>query len=62
MNQDLIEIGETPYSNPRNTSGSLKLQDSAGFLNDRWIAVFIMGTNCLFNHSLKHTISSGMGF
>lgn len=30
MNQDLIEIGETPYSNPRNTaSGSLKLQDSA---------------------------------
>ena len=30
MNQDLIEIGEAPYSNPRNTaSGSLKLQDSA---------------------------------
>jgi DNA ligase (NAD+) len=30
MNQDLIEIGETPYSNPRNTaSGSLKLQNSA---------------------------------
>lgn len=29
MNQNLIEIGETPYSNPRNTaSGSLKLQDS----------------------------------
>lgn len=29
MNLDLIEIGETPYSNPRNTaSGSLKLQDS----------------------------------
>ena len=29
MNQDLIEIGETPYSNPRNTaSGSLKLQAS----------------------------------
>ena len=29
MNQQLIEIGETPYSNPRNTaSGSLKLQDS----------------------------------
>ena len=29
MNQDLIEIGETPYANPRNTaSGSLKLQDS----------------------------------
>lgn len=30
MNQEIIEIGETPYSNPRNTaSGSLKLQDSA---------------------------------
>lgn len=30
MNRELIEIGETPYSNPRNTaSGSLKLQDSA---------------------------------
>lgn len=30
MNQDLIEIGETPYSNPRNTaSGSLKLQNSS---------------------------------
>ena len=29
MNQELIDIGETPYSNPRNTaSGSLKLQDS----------------------------------
>ncbi|MDD3003954.1 NAD-dependent DNA ligase LigA [Flavobacterium sp.] len=29
MNQQLIEIGETPYSNPRNTaSGSLKLQNS----------------------------------
>ena len=30
MNQELIEIGEAPYANPRNTaSGSLKLQDSA---------------------------------
>lgn len=30
MNQELIEIGETPYANPRNTaSGSLKLQDSS---------------------------------
>ena len=30
MNEELIEIGEMPYSNPRNTaSGSLKLQDSA---------------------------------
>lgn len=30
MNQALIDLGEEPYSNPRNTaSGSLKLQDSA---------------------------------
>ena len=30
MNQELLDIGEQPYSNPRNTaSGSLKLQDSA---------------------------------
>ncbi|MBE0423240.1 MAG: NAD-dependent DNA ligase LigA [Lutibacter sp.] len=30
MNEDRIDIGEEPYSNPRNTaSGSLKLQDSA---------------------------------
>jgi len=30
MNQELIEIGDEPYSNPRNTaSGSLKLQDSS---------------------------------
>lgn len=30
MNRELVEIGETPYSNPRNTaSGSLKLQDSS---------------------------------
>ena len=30
MNQELIETGETPYANPRNTaSGSLKLQDSS---------------------------------
>jgi DNA ligase (NAD+) len=29
MNQALVEIGEAPYANPRNTaSGSLKLQDS----------------------------------
>lgn len=29
MNEELIELGEVPYSNPRNTaSGSLKLQDS----------------------------------
>ena len=29
MNQELIDIGETPYSNPRNTASvSLKLQDS----------------------------------
>ncbi len=30
MNRELVEIGEAPYANPRNTaSGSLKLQDSS---------------------------------
>ena len=30
MNQELVAIGETPYSNPRNTaSGSLKLKESS---------------------------------
>jgi DNA ligase (NAD+) len=35
MNQDLIEIGETPYSNPRiQLLGVLKLQDSAEVAKD----------------------------
>ena len=48
MNQELIEIGETPYSNPRNTaSGSLKLQDSALVAKRplECLLYFIVGTN-----------------
>ncbi len=52
MNQDLIEIGETPYSNPRNTaSGSLKLQDSAEVAKRPLdcLLYFITGQNLPFN-------------
>lgn len=52
MNQDLIEIGETPYSNPRNTaSGSLKLQDSAEVAKRPLdcLLYFIAGNNLPFN-------------
>ena len=48
MNQELIEIGETPYSNPRNTaSGSLKLQDSSEVAKRPFecLLYFIVGNN-----------------
>ena len=51
MNQDLIEIGETPYSNPRNTaSGSLKLQDSAEVAKRPLdcLLYFVIGNNLPF--------------
>jgi DNA ligase (NAD+) len=51
MNQELIEIGETPYSNPRNTaSGSLKLQDSAEVAKRPLdcLLYFIVGNNLPF--------------
>ena len=51
MNQDLIEIGETPYSNPRNTaSGSLKLQDSAEVAKRSLdcLLYFLIGNNLPF--------------
>ena len=51
MNQDLIEIGETPYSNPRNTaSGSLKLQDSAEVAKRPLdcLLYFLIGSNLPF--------------
>ena len=53
MNQDLIEIGETPYSNPRNTaSGSLKLQDSSEVAKRplECLLYFITGKNLPFNN------------
>ncbi len=58
MNQELIEIGEQPYSNPRNTaSGSLKLQDSAEVAKRPLdcLLYFITGNNLPF-----HTQYSGL--
>ena len=51
MNQELIEIGEAPYSNPRNTaSGSLKLQDSAEVAKRPLdcLLYFLIGSNLPF--------------
>ncbi|MBC7439482.1 MAG: NAD-dependent DNA ligase LigA [Flavobacterium sp.] len=51
MNQDLIEIGETPYSNPRNAaSGSLKLQDSTEVAKRplECLLYFLIGNNLPF--------------
>lgn len=51
MNQELIEIGETPYSNPRNTaSGSLKLQDSTEVAKRPLdcLLYFVIGNNLPF--------------
>jgi DNA ligase (NAD+) len=51
MNQELIELGDTPYSNPRNTaSGSLKLQDSAEVAKRPLdcLLYFVIGNNLPF--------------
>jgi DNA ligase (NAD+) len=56
MNQELIEIGETPYSNPRNTaSGSLKLQDSAEVAKRPLdcLLYFIVGNNLPFQSQFE---------
>jgi DNA ligase (NAD+) len=56
MNQDLIEIGETPYSNPRNTaSGSLKLQDSAEVAKRplECLLYFVTGNNLPFSSQFE---------
>ncbi|HEY0092326.1 MAG TPA: NAD-dependent DNA ligase LigA [Flavobacterium sp.] len=48
MNRELVELGEVPYSNPRNTaSGSLKLQDSA--------EVAKRPLECLIYLTMEHT-------
>ena len=52
MNQELIDIGEVPYSNPRNTaSGSLKLQDSTEVAKRPLdcLLYFIIGNNLPFH-------------
>ena len=56
MNQELIEIGEIPYSNPRNTaSGSLKLQDSAEVAKRplECLLYFIVGNNLTTNSQFE---------
>jgi DNA ligase (NAD+) len=56
MNQDLIEIGELPYSNPRNTaSGSLKLQDSAEVAKRPLdcLLYFLIGNNLPFKSQFE---------
>jgi DNA ligase (NAD+) len=56
MNHDLIEIGETPYSNPRNTaSGSLKLQDSAEVAKRplECLLYFVTGNNLPFSSQFE---------
>lgn len=56
MNQELIEIGETPYSNPRNTaSGSLKLQDSAEVAKRplECLLYFLIGNNLPFHSQFE---------
>jgi DNA ligase (NAD+) len=56
MNQELIEIGETPYSNPRNTaSGSLKLQDSSEVAKRplECLLYFIVGNNLNINSQFE---------
>ena len=65
MNQELIEIGETPYSNPRNTaSGSLKLQDSSETAKRplECLLYFLIGKNLTFNtqfEALQHARNWG---
>ena len=52
MNQELIEIGETSYSNPRNTaSGSLKLKESAEVAKRplECLLYFLIGKDLPFN-------------
>ena len=56
MNQELIEIGETPYSNPRNTaSGSLKLQDSSEVAKRPLdcLLYFLIGNNLPFTSQFE---------
>ena len=61
MNQDLIEIGETPYSNPRNTaSGSLKLQDSTEVAKRPLdcLLYFLIGNQLPFNSQIESLASA----
>ena len=56
MNQELMDLGELPYSNPRNTaSGSLKLQDSAEVSKRPLdcLLYFIIGPNLPFRSQFE---------
>jgi len=60
MNQELIDIGELPYSNPRNTaSGSLKLQDSSEVAKRplECLLYYIVGANNFFS-TQYHTLEA----
>ncbi len=61
MNQELIEMGETPYSNPRNTaSGSLKLQDSSEVAKRPLdcLLYFIVGSKLPFDSQFESLITA----
>jgi len=61
MNQELIEIGETPYSNPRNTaSGSLKLQDSSEVAKRplECLLYFVTGEKLPFSSQFEGLVSA----
>lgn len=66
MNMELIDIGETPYSNPRNTaSGSLKLQNSAEVAKRplECLLYNIVGANNFFNtHANSLEAARSFGF
>ncbi len=66
MNMELIDIGETPYSNPRNTaSDSLKLQDSSEVAKRplECLLYNIVGANSYFNtHNQSLEAARSYGF
>ena len=66
MNMELVDIGETPYSNPRNTaSGSLKLQNSAEVAKRplECLLYNIVGANNYFNtHANSLEAARSYGF
>ncbi len=61
MNQELLEIGELPYSNPRNTaSGSLKLQDSSEVAKRplECLLYFLIGANLPFDSQFEGLVTA----
>jgi len=61
MNQELLEIVELPYSNPRNTaSGSLKLQDSSEVAKRplECLLYFLIGANLPFDSQFEGLVTA----